>query len=859
MTAHIAWTGLVLLLAVVGRLAWHCVGPRAETSPSRVGPARWMTRAEESFLVLASGFGLLSADFFVLAHLGHLTTLTVTASVAVFVASCVVACHRRRLLDETLAALPLDLAFGAALAVSSLWFGMLLPPLDTTLAASDSSVYLATAHQLARQGTIKHRDPLVAEMTPEERELLFRNRFEDDHTGPYARFPGGVSLAAPTGDDVSFYFYHLFPIWLAVGLQTIGSELYLRLTSLFACIGLCSLFFVGRRLGGVALALALCVVHASFYPQVFFTWFPTSELLGQALFLSGLLALLRGLDPVDGSRRPYGPLAGLLWGVLCLCRVDALPLLWLGLTAMSVLPARTGIRARDWAIPMLMTALFGAMAVYHQISNGISYVGAFPRGRLAGMASAVVVERQWPSLVVLTALAGAGALVLRCDPAGPRGVRLYAVTRAFGLVASAATLGVFLVRLDWALVSRHVRWIAMYTTSALLLVLSAGLLVALTGCLLGRAARGVSVAVAFLVGPALCYLIDPMVIARQPWAMRRFVPIIFPLLFLVALYGWQAGLRRVCGRRTRVAAAVFAGVAIVTAGAFFRMSADAAPRGARAGAAAQVSALAGAIPPGALVVVPDSSADLHVQVALEYMCGRDVLLLPLADAPGAKLEKAMIRFLARQIDARRRVCLLLARPSDLAGLLARHFQLDYLFEKALSFEGVRFVGPDTFPEPPGVVRLQSRVVEVRRLVDGQGPRSFSVGDGRQDVGILVEGFHGPETEVRPGQPARPFRWTGPVATMAFPPVAAIALTIDTSRPAPARPARVEVDVDGAPVDAGLTDTPGWHRLHIAFPGRDGCGKRIVSLRTNTFRMKELGLSEDARELGVRVMSAETER
>src|SRR5512141_1942159 len=143
-TADIAWTGLVLLLAIVGRLAWACVGPGADTFSSGLTPARGAARAEESWLALVSGFGLLSAGFFVLAHLGHLTPPAVVGFVALFVAGCAVACLRRRLVRDALAALPLDLALAAALAVSSIGFGWLLPPLDTTLAASDSSVYLGT-------------------------------------------------------------------------------------------------------------------------------------------------------------------------------------------------------------------------------------------------------------------------------------------------------------------------------------------------------------------------------------------------------------------------------------------------------------------------------------------------------------------------------------------------------------------------------------------------------------------------------------------------------------------------------------------------------------------------------------------
>jgi hypothetical protein len=858
-TANLAWTALVLLLAVVGRLGWHCSGRTAVRPSPGVTPPGWAARVEQSWLALMSGFGLLSSGLFVLAHLGQFTTPVAVASGALFIAGCAAVCLRRRRLREALAALPLDLALGATLAGSSVLVGMLLPPLDTTLAASDSSVYLGIAHHLARQGTLRHHDALVAEMTVEEREALFRNRFDGDHTGPYARFPGGVALVAPSGDEVGFCFYHLFPIWLAVGLKVVGSELYLRLMDLFACMSLGSLFLVGRRLGGTALGLAVSAVHVSFYPQVFYSRFPTSELLAQALFLSGLAALLRGLDLENGATQPYPHLAGLLWGVLCLCRVDALPLLMLGLTLMSVLPASTGVRARDWAIPLLVTVLFGSQAVYHQLSHGIRFVGAFPLARLAEVVGAVAGRGQWPSLVVLAVLAATGVLAFRCDPAGQRGARLRAVTRGVALAVSTGILVSFLVRWDGSLVARHVGWIAMYATATLVLLLAAGVVAAFVACVLGRAARGSAVAAALFVGPAFCYLVDPMVLPLQPWAMRRFVPIVFPLLFLLALSGWWAGLRRLCGGRTRSATAVLAGVAMATVLTFLRSSAGSARDGGSTGTEAQVSALARAIPPDALVVIPDSNADLHEQVALQYGGGRDVLLLPLADAPEAKLEKTMTRFLAQRIDQGRRVCLLLARPGDLAGPLARHFQIDFLFERALSFDSVEWVAHDALPSPPATASLRNLVLELRPPGKARRRDAISLGDARQDVGFLVQGFHVPEVEAHAGQPPQPFRWTGPVATMAFPPAAAIVLTLDTSRPPRAEPPRIEVDVDGVPVPVVPAASEGVHRVRVPFPRATGSpAKRIVRLRTNPFCMRDLGLSEDARELGVRVSSVEIE-
>jgi len=846
-----SWMALLLLLALLGRLSGHCLGRR--TPASGVAPSRWASRVEESWLALVAGFGLLSTGFFVLAHLGRLTTLAVVALVALSVTGCAARCLRRGVLRGALAALPLDLALATALAATSLLFGILQPPLDTTLAASDSSVYLGTAHHLARQGPLRHRDPLVAEMTVEERGALFRNRFEGDHTGPWARFPGGVVLLDPAGSDVGFHFYHLFPTWLAVGLKTVGSEHYLRLMGFFACLGLGSLFLVGRRLGGTALALAVCVVHASFYPQVFFSRFPMSEVLAQALFLSGLGALLRGFDSDEGEPGPYPLLAGLSWGALCLCRVDALPFLLLGLTLMSVLPARTGVRAKDWATPMLTVGLLGSLAVYHQLLNGARYDQALPRSGLADLAVAAAVRRPWLSPLVVAVLVGAGAFVLRGRRA--EGSRLLGATKGVGIAASAATLAVFLARLDGSRVALHALWIAMYTTPAVLLLLCAGVGTAVAACARGRSPRGVTAAAALLGGPLLCYLVDPMVVPLQPWAMRRFLPLVFPLLFLLALSGWQTGLGRLLGRRYGLAA--FAGLAAMTAVLFARTSAGLTSDGAAADAGAQVSALARAIPRDALVVIPDSDADLHVQVALEYRGGRDVLLLPLADGSEAGVEKAMAGLLARRLAEGRRVCLLLAKPGDLAGPLARHFQVDFLLEQTVSFARVELVPHSAFPPTPETALLRTVVAEVRPPGEGRSPSSILVGDVRQDLGFLEQGFHAPEVEAHPGQPATPFRWTGSVATMAFPPVAAITLILDTSRPPRAAPAGIEVDLDGVPVPVS-TGAAGVHRVRVPFGETGLSAKRIVRLRTNAFRMRDLGLSADARELGVRVISVEIE-
>jgi hypothetical protein len=708
---------LLFLLVVAGRWSWSCIGPKPGTLGGGATSIRRLIPSEESFCGLASGFALASAGVFLLAHLGILSIGAVSASATIGVAACLFVCQRRRLVRGALARLPQDLALGAVLIGLTAASGALLPPIDTTVAASDSSVYLATARQLARGGAILHRDALVADMTVAEREVLLANRFREDNTGPYARFPGGVPLVSPSGDAVTFYFYHLFPAWLALGLETVGEGAYLQLLGLFGSIGLLSLFFIGRRLGGVALGLSLCAVHASFYPQAFYSRFPSSELLAQALFLSGLCVFLRGQASPDGTRRPYVFLAGLLWGALCLCRVDALPFLWLGLIVVSLLPARMGIRTEDWAVPTLVTALFASMAVYHQLANGIDYVGAFSPGRLAALVSAAVAGRRWPSLVVLLVLAAAGLLVHRSDPARARCGWVFGVARVCGLAVSAATLARFLRVLDWSLVTTHVRWIAMYTTPVALLVLGGGVLVAIPECVRARSSPGAAVALAFFAGPAACYLIDPMVIAQQPWAMRRFIPVIFPLLFLLALYGWHAVLGRLFRTRPAVARAVLAGLAVAVSGRFLVLSIGLFGQPVSVHASADACSLVRAIPEGALILMADETAGLHVQLALEYACGRDVLLLPLRRDPGPRFEQVLLGFLDRQLGRGRRAFVVLAGTPGVAGPVARRFQLDERSAGTLAFEKTPFVRHDAFSPPPSVATVQTRVLEVLPVRD----------------------------------------------------------------------------------------------------------------------------------------------
>jgi hypothetical protein len=742
----IAWASFVQLPSVVGGLAWSCLGPSCV--PAR---SRWTEQVERGFLAWLSGFALLSAALFARAHVGRLSAAPAAALIAVLAGACLAVGVRRGTLGEALSASRWAVAVAVALALSSSLFATLLPPIDATVAGSDASTYLGLASHLARTGRLSDDDALVAGMTPAEREALFTNRFAGDRTGPYARFPGGVALTSPAGDTVQFHFFRLFPVWLAAGLETVGEALYLRQMSLFATVGLVSLFVVGRRIGGATLGLVASALLACFYPQAFFSRFPMSEMLAQALFLSGLAALV-GAEGCE--QRRYTHLAGWLLGALCLCRVDALPFVALGLAATSLLPAGTGVRPRDWVVPAATAAAFASAALVHQLATSIHYVGALPHGRPWAAAGALLWERPWVGGLGVALVAAAGVLVARAEGRGS--ATAVAVSRCALVLVSGAFLAVFLLRTDARLVGRSFLWLAMYATPGVLGLLGAGVALTLACGLRGPGVRGTWLALSFLAAPAFCLWADPRVVPLQPWAMRRFVPMVLPLLFLVAARGWQAGLRRVLGPAP--ATLLLVGLSLAAASAFVPETSRLASRPGEEDTAATVHALAEVLPEGALVLVPDSSAGLHVQIPLEYARGRDVLLLPLAEGAAAHAWDVARLYLARQIASGRRVCLLLPRPIDLAGSLLRDFDVEPLGEATLSFERVLFAGPDTFPDPPERVSMRSRVLDVRR--PAATARVVRVGDPREDVRILVSGFHAPEAVRLPGEPVTTFRWTG---------------------------------------------------------------------------------------------------
>src|SRR5206468_391933 len=99
----------------------------------------------------------------------------------------------------------------------------------------DASVYVGTAFQLVRSGALSYTDPLTLRMTSAERQAFFHGP-----EGSYVRFPGGVYFANLSKGLVAFDRFHLFPTWLALGIDFLGIDRFLYLLTLFSTLSLIS-------------------------------------------------------------------------------------------------------------------------------------------------------------------------------------------------------------------------------------------------------------------------------------------------------------------------------------------------------------------------------------------------------------------------------------------------------------------------------------------------------------------------------------------------------------------------------------------------------------------------------------------
>lgn len=214
-------------------------------------------------------------------------------------------------------------------------FGLLVVrPFEVVRGGLDAGVYANTGAAIARTGGIVQHDPIVADIGAraaaddksaqhiETNVLGTQNpvRFQATRIRAAGFFASAGNLADGL---VVPQFFHLWPVWLAIGISMLGPVSGLAAAGLAGALGVLFTGLIGRRAGGPVVGLLAAAFLALMTPQVWFSRMTTSEALAQALTLGGIWAMLCFAEAGTARERVWwGALAGGAFGSLALTRID---------------------------------------------------------------------------------------------------------------------------------------------------------------------------------------------------------------------------------------------------------------------------------------------------------------------------------------------------------------------------------------------------------------------------------------------------------------------------------------------------------------------------------------------------------
>ena len=493
-----------------------------------------------------------------------------------------------------------------AVVAGALAFTWFWPPFETFMAASDSTMYVDAGIHLARTGSYEVADTAARLLSPDLAESLFRSIgvFEK---GPFIRLPGGLLKHARDAPTATPAFFPLVSMWAGVAAAIGGPEA----ATAVAPIGMGLATWALALFAGEALGLAVAVPTALVFVANFAVWwfgrFAMSEALTIAFVWGGLTFLGRG-----------APLtAGIMLGIGGVARAETLVF---AAGAVAVWWAWTAVSRRQVLALGLGAAIAGALAaagLFASPNHHVAYLTndlVFARARLKfGLLPGLVDGRVAAALVLLPVL--------------PLAVGVVAAWRGRGMAKGGwrtlIALGLVLVAILYLRLGgpaeplRHLGWLA-HSMSPLGLALGVigGVIVWRRG---GTAARLGAILVVLV---AAIFVPSPRVASYQPWAMRRFLPVVLPGLAIGA--GTALGaLWTTDRRRWRVVALV---VTLVVVGLQVRPTLATRSRGYYEESFASVRRLAEQIPASGVVVIDGGFADLQIQVPLWLVFGRESMV-----------------------------------------------------------------------------------------------------------------------------------------------------------------------------------------------------------------------------------------
>ena len=210
-----------------------------------------------------------------------------------------------------------------AILCACLTFFILNRPAEYVLTNRDPGEYVSIALRLADSGSLRIKDDdYVHFNTPEKEALFLKTPLKD---APHPEVLPGFYLVDPINGFLLPQFFHLFPLWLALGFKLWRFEGLFLFNVICGALGVLLMIPLGRwllnsRMAGVAASLLL-MVNAG---QIWISRSPFSEMLAQVLLIGGLWLLAIGMKR---NIRGAFLLAALMFGLCFFVRIDSLLLL----------------------------------------------------------------------------------------------------------------------------------------------------------------------------------------------------------------------------------------------------------------------------------------------------------------------------------------------------------------------------------------------------------------------------------------------------------------------------------------------------------------------------------------------------
>jgi hypothetical protein len=726
-------------------------------------------------------------------------------------------------------------------------------PHEYVLGGSDAGTYMNIAATAARTGQFVAHDEWSAflrtapEVTLREQPAHYLTR--------YLQFVGYyLDDADPSRVIPQFFPFH--PLLLALGVSLGGVPGGLLVTPLWGVLSLAAVYFVTRKLFGAPIALLAATLLALTPTHIYFARYPTTEPLTLLLIFSALLGFQMLWDDRAASIG-WGVFGGAALGAALLTRIDLPVVLIIFVVALSVVRVR-GRWSRGWTCFALTLAVFVVHLFLDVLLINWPYFWN-SYGALRGLINS-------PTLIIAGALGVIGAIGLsviawrwrdRLTRRSLGSITLSPLVRwglAVGVIALSAyayfarpLLEPIQMVTSWPgnvqypiLDSQNWVRIGWYITPLGLALATLGLVQIVRR----ESLRRLSVFLAVGVLTIIQYVYNIFNTPYHIYAMRRYVPIVLPMLMIYASVALAA-----VWRARRWSRWVAGGLTVILMAGLIYQSRFVLPIREFEGAVDQLTALNARLLPNSIVVISEPSESAladNFGVPLRFMFNHDVATIRTDDAATGEF---LDRLLARAAAEQRPVQLIAANPIAPAVRSSLHLQSRDVFEIRLH----ALLG--TFYDYPSVDQPAYYGWEIYDVI---GPRAaltatlpLTIDVGTLDAMYIRSGFYGKEV-LPDGASAR---WTQADASVDLPVAVAGPLTL-TVRALTFRPAIVPA----APVSVWLDDqligefTPGeaWRTFSFNGAARPVNDTSTLRFKSTTFNPQQLQLNADNRDLGFMV-------